>query len=95
MNFIWEFATDSEMNGKYGYGFATFQIGVEIVARLEDSIWHMDENTKPESTNLNPNIPSVTTGPPNTLESGGILEKRAQLVSQRVHSSSKSDDDDF
>eukprot|EP01127_Copromyxa_protea_P008497 TRINITY_DN1946_c1_g1_i1.p1 TRINITY_DN1946_c1_g1~~TRINITY_DN1946_c1_g1_i1.p1 ORF type:complete len:884 (+),score=162.38 TRINITY_DN1946_c1_g1_i1:266-2917(+) len=34
MNFIWEFATDSEMKGKYGYSFATFQIGVEVIARL-------------------------------------------------------------
>jgi len=34
MTFIWEFATDTEMKGKYGYGFATFQIGVEVVSRL-------------------------------------------------------------
>jgi hypothetical protein len=27
MSFIWEFATDAEMKGKFGYGFATFQIG--------------------------------------------------------------------
>jgi len=40
MNFIWEFANDYEMNGKYGYGFATFQIGVEAVARLDDTIYN-------------------------------------------------------
>ena len=36
MNYIWEFATDAEMSGKYGYGYATFQISVEIVSRLSD-----------------------------------------------------------
>lgn len=35
MNFIWEFASDAEMNGNYGYGYATFQVGVEAVARLD------------------------------------------------------------
>lgn len=34
MSFLWEFATDTEMKGKFGYGFATFQIGVEVVAKL-------------------------------------------------------------
>lgn len=40
MNFIWEFATDSEMKGKYGYSFATFQIGVEVIARLSQEEAH-------------------------------------------------------
>ena len=44
MNFIWEFATDAEMKGKYGYGYATFQIGVEVVASLSDVI--VAENLK-------------------------------------------------
>jgi len=32
LNFIYEFATDDELAGKWGYSFATFQIGVEDIA---------------------------------------------------------------
>jgi len=88
MNFIWEFATDGEMNGKYGYGFATFQIGIEIISRLDDSIWHTLEGTtdknKPISkiNILSPVSETLPTPEEHFPNTGGISEKRDQLVSQ-------------
>jgi hypothetical protein len=80
MNFIWEFATDGEMNGKYGYGFATFQIGIEIISRLDDTIWHTLE-AKPKTNNLAP-VSETPTPEEHFGPTGGISHKRDQLVSQ-------------
>jgi len=51
MSFIWEFATDSELNGRYGYGFATFQIGVDIISNLNNKL--TEENSKSHNANTN------------------------------------------
>jgi hypothetical protein len=99
MNFIWEFATDSEMNGKYGYGFATFQIGVEIITGLDDSIWKtMEKETSKERRMSKHNIAlpkKIETIPPEDhYLSGGILEKRDMLVSQRVRANPSDNDEE-
>jgi len=78
MNFIGEFATDSDMNGKYGYVFATFQISVEIVMRLDDTIWDsIEQNTDTDKSSI-PEIPQE-----DIKTSTEILEKRQLLVSKR------------
>ena len=56
MNFIWEFASDSEMKGKYGYSFATFQIGVEVISRLSQE----EERKKQETLKKHEELPAVT-----------------------------------
>jgi len=99
MNFIWEFATDSEMNGKYGYGFATFQIGVEIITGLDDSIWNtLEKETAKERRMSKHNIAlpkKIETNPPEDhYLSGGILEKRDMLVSQRVRANPSDNDEE-
>jgi len=58
MSYIWEFATDAEMKGKYGYGFATFQIGVEVVARL--TIDELERKQKKEAPPKPTPTPPVT-----------------------------------
>jgi len=84
MNFIWEFASDSELSGKYGYGFATFQIGVEIIARFDDTIWKALE--VPDTVTSSPHLSNspgggsssvVSTSPSHTpgLPTGNPLEE--------------------
>jgi len=91
MNFIWEFANDMEMNGKYGYGFATFQIGVEAVARLDDSIYN-EKDAK--TTDVQTTSPTTNN---NTERLDGIIEKRQILVNRRAsqisHVKDEFDDD--
>jgi len=82
MNFIWEFANDHEMNGKFGYGFATFQIGVEAVARLDDSIF----NEKGGTQDTQSSCPTATADTTNTTTQhlDDILEKRDLLINRRA-----------
>jgi len=88
MNFIWEFANDHEMNGKFGYGFATFQIGVEAVARLDDSIFNekggspdtqSSSTTTSDTTNATTKNTTIT-----TQHLDDILEKRDLLLNRRT-----------
>jgi len=79
MNFIWEFASDTEMNGNFGYGYATFQVGVEAVARLDDITASSDD--KP--------IPARPT------KKEGIIQKRDNLVTIRRMSRIIGEDDEM
>jgi len=79
MNFIWEFASDNEMNGNFGYGYATFQVGVEAVARLEEII-DTGSNDKPAAR---------------AIKKAGILEKRDNLVTIRRMSRIIGEDDEM
>jgi len=94
MNFIWEFATDDEMNGKYGYGFATFQIGIEIIARLDDSIWQALEDTVKKCKSKINIMSPISESLEETFQTGGISEKRDQLVSQRVRITPSDNEED-
>jgi len=72
MSYIWEFATDTEMKGKYGYGFATFQIGVQVIARL--SLDQLEATKKLEDSKIDSKTP-VDPSKPEDLKLG----RRASL----------------
>jgi len=80
MNFIWEFASDAEMNGNFGYGYATFQVGVEAVARLD---------YVPEEASSSPSKRASL-----ITQTDGILVKREQLVYTRRMTRATRDDDE-
>jgi len=85
MNFIWEFATDTEMNGNFGYGFATFQVGVEVVARLDEN----PPDDKDSSTQNQNNQPQ-------TDKLNGIIEKREQLFyTRRLSRATRIEEEEF